>query len=168
MLFCQGLDCVLGRFVDEDNGVDAPTIAWSASLVEDRLSGDAAMALSLCCDPPGADVIDFVSNSCVVGIFNGMGRDGEIGSDEAGGGAVADGITTSAGRGTATVGSAGTTAMGWGSSTGAATGVFVMAELSGFAVGGVDAVPPCPGTTAGARIIAEAKIPTSCRADTIA
>jgi hypothetical protein len=129
------------------------------------------MASSLCCDPPGADVIDFMSSSCVVGIFNGITRVEGIGSDEAGDGAVADGITTSAGRGTAIGGCTGSTAMaGWGTGTaGATTGAFVLTEMSGIATvvaGGFVTVPTCPQTANGASII-ETKIPAYCRAAVI-
>jgi hypothetical protein len=128
------------------------------------------MALSFCCDPPGADAIDFVSNSWVVGTLNGITCAGGIGSDEAGGGAVADGITTSAGRGTAMGGGTGSTdTAGWGTAAGAATGTFVLTETPGIATvaeGAFDAVPTCPQTIAGARI-AKAKIPTCCRAAVI-
>jgi hypothetical protein len=66
--------------------------------LDDKLSGEAEMAFSFCCDPPGADAIDLDSNSCVVGIANGPGRDaGGAVTDAAGGDAVADGITTSEG-----------------------------------------------------------------------
>lgn len=94
-------------FVEDEETVAAPT-AGAASLVLERLRGEGAMALSLSCDLPGADVIDLVSSSCVVGTFNGIARAGGIVSDDAGGSAVADGMTTSLGRGTVMVGCAGT------------------------------------------------------------
>jgi len=155
---------VAGRFVEDEETVAVPTVG-AASLVGERVSAEEVMALSFCSDPPGADAIDFVSNSWVVGMFKGIGRVGGITGDEAGGGAVADGMTTSAGRGSVTVGCAGscTARAGRGIGAGTAAGGFVITESSGGA-GGFAAVPTCPRATAEARIITEAKLPTNCRA----
>lgn len=78
--------------MEEDN-VTEPT-AGATSLFGARLRAEALMALSFCWEPPGADAIDLVSNCCVVGTANGIGREEGLTTDDAGGGAVADGITT--------------------------------------------------------------------------
>lgn len=151
--------------VDEfvDDKVTKPPLG-AAEFVGESKSADDTMALSLSCEPPGADAIDFVSNSWVVGIFNGIGRDGEFTADEeAGGGAVAGGMSTGAGCGTAICSCIGSTARGGCKpGRGDATGEFVIVGADDGAV----MLPTCPQTATGARNAA-VNAPMNCRAPII-
>ena len=149
------------EFVD-DKGWGLPSAA--TELVGESNSADDVMALSLSCDPPGADAIDFLSNSWVVGTFSGMGCDGGITADKEGGAdAVAGGMSTGAGRGTAICSCIGSTSAGiCGLSRKDISGAFVVADAAGKFV----ALPTCPQTTTGPKTAA-VKIPANCRAAVI-
>lgn len=137
--------------------VSVPGVAVPA-FVGARARADVLIALSLFCEPPGADSIDFETKPCAVGGINGMDRGRATGTAEAGCGAVASGISTWRGWGTVIWGSA-----GWRTFNGVAVGAFVTVAASRSAAGRTGVfvvVPTCPQAAPTAKMLI-VSVPTS-------